>query len=77
MKIYGTIMGLSITFFVWASPIKAQEMETLSKRQEAIVPIASMTAKGDMEKLHQAVTEGLEAGLAVSEIREVLTQLYA
>ncbi len=77
MKIYGTIMGLSITFFVWASPIKAQEMETLSKRQEAIVPIASMTAKGDMEKLHQALTEGLEAGLAVSEIREVLTQLYA
>lgn len=77
MKTYGTIFGLLIAFFVWASPIKAQEMETLSKRQEAIVPIASMTAKGDTKKLHQALVEGLEAGLTVSEIKEVLTQLYA
>lgn len=77
MKFYGTIMGLFIALFVWNSPIKAQEMETFSKRQEAIIPIASMTAKGDMEKLHQALTEGLEAGLTVSEIKEVLTQLYA
>ena len=67
MKTYGTIFGLLIAFFVWASPIKAQEMETLSKCQEAIAPIASMTAKGDTKKLHQALVEGLEAGLTVSK----------
>lgn len=42
-------------------------METLSKCQEAIAPIASMTAKGDTKKLHQALVEGLEAGLTVSK----------
>lgn len=77
MKIYDTIMGLFIAFFVWANPVKAQEMETLSKRQEAIIPIASMTAKGEIEKLHKALIEGMGAGLSVSEIKEVLTQLYA
>lgn len=77
MKFYGTILGLFIAFLTWTSPIKAQKMETLSKRQEAIIPIASMTVKGDINKLHQALMEGLEAGLSVCEIKEVLTQLYA
>lgn len=34
-------------------------------------------ANGDLEKLKPALHQGLDAGLAVNEIKEVLVQLYA
>ena len=49
----------------------------LNAKQEEIVTIAAFTAKGDLEKLKTALNEGLDAGLTVSEIREVLVQMYA
>jgi alkylhydroperoxidase/carboxymuconolactone decarboxylase family protein YurZ len=51
--------------------------ETLSVQQQTIVPIAAFAAAGDMSRLRTALEQGLEAGLTVSEIREVLVQLYA
>ncbi len=51
--------------------------ETLSVRQRAIIPIAAFAAAGDMPKLRNALEQGLESGLTVSEIKEVLVQLYA
>ncbi|MDO4163001.1 MAG: carboxymuconolactone decarboxylase family protein [Bacteroides sp.] len=57
--------------------VSVQEMDSLSKRQQAIVPIAAFTAKGDMTGLRTALAEGLEAGLTISEVKEVLTHLYA
>lgn len=53
------------------------EKEGLDKRQEAIVPIAAFTAGGDLKKLGGALEAGLDAGLAVGEIKEILVQLYA
>ena len=52
-------------------------VETLSARQQAIVPIAAFGAAGDMAGLHTALNEGLDAGLTVNDAKEVLTQLYA
>ena len=51
--------------------------QTLSAKQRAIVPIAALTAKGDLENLKTALAEGLEAGMTVNEIKEVLVQMYA
>lgn len=51
--------------------------ETLSARQQAIVPIGALGAAGDMAKLNAAIEAGLDAGLTVSDVREVLVQLYA
>jgi alkylhydroperoxidase/carboxymuconolactone decarboxylase family protein YurZ len=56
---------------------EAQTMNTLNARQQAIVPIASFTANGDLARLKTALNEGLEAGLSVNEIKEVLVQMYA
>ncbi len=49
----------------------------LNAKQQAIVPIASFTASGDMRGLKQALGEGLDAGLTINEIKEILVQLYA
>src|ERR687893_402453 len=49
----------------------------LSAKQRSIIPIAAFTATGDQERLRTALTEGLEAGLTVNEIKEILIQMYA
>lgn len=51
--------------------------QSLNARQRAIVPIAAFTATGEIERLKTSLNEGLEAGLAINEIKEVLIQLYA
>jgi 4-carboxymuconolactone decarboxylase len=51
--------------------------ETLSARQQAIAPIAAFAAIGDIQKLGSALQHGLDAGLTVSDAREVLVQVYA
>ncbi|MDH6590239.1 4-carboxymuconolactone decarboxylase [Variovorax sp. TBS-050B] len=56
---------------------QAPASETLSARQQAIVPIAATAAVGDMTRLSDALNRGLDAGLAVNEIKEVLVQVYA
>ncbi len=55
----------------------AMEAEALNAKQQAIVPIASLAASGDIQRLKQALGAGLDAGLAINEIKEVLVQLYA
>ena len=49
----------------------------LSERQKSIVVIAAFTASGDVDRLTLALNEGLDAGLTVNEIKEVLVQMYA
>ena len=51
--------------------------QTLSRKQQAIAPIAAATAVGEMTHLNAALNEGLDAGLTVSDAREILVQLYA
>lgn len=51
--------------------------ETLSSKQQAIPLIAAFMATSDMPSLNAALNEGLDAGLTISETREVLVQLYA
>ena len=55
----------------------APAAETLSARQQAILPIAAFGAAGDMAGLNKALNDGLDVGLTVSDAREVLVQLYA
>jgi alkylhydroperoxidase/carboxymuconolactone decarboxylase family protein YurZ len=51
--------------------------QALNPRQQSIVTISAFTAKGDLEKLKTALNEGLDAGLTINEIKEVLVQMYA
>lgn len=49
----------------------------LTAKQLAIVPIASLSALGDLDDLKTAIDKGLNAGLSVNEIQEVFTHQYA
>ena len=64
--------------FSFAIISEAQTMQNhLNARQRAIIPIAAFTANGDLAQLKTALNEGLDAGLTVNEIKEILVQLYA
>lgn len=61
-------------------PALAQEQtmnQALSATQQSIIPIAAFTANGDLERLRTALNQGLDAGLTVNEIKEILVQMYA
>ncbi|RAJ82305.1 alkylhydroperoxidase/carboxymuconolactone decarboxylase family protein YurZ [Chitinophaga dinghuensis] len=49
----------------------------LNQRQRAIVAIAGLTAKGDLQRLKSQLNIGLESGLNVNQIKEVLIHIYA
>ncbi|MQG95533.1 carboxymuconolactone decarboxylase family protein [Pseudomonas sp. MN1F] len=50
---------------------------SLSEQQQAVVILAALAAAGDMPRLYTALDQALETGLTISELREVLVQLYA
>ena len=54
-----------------------QTEQTLSPKQQAIAPIAAFAATGQMAQLQTALGQGLDAGLTVSDCKEILVQLYA
>lgn len=51
--------------------------QSLDTKQQSVVTIAAYTANGDLDNLRVALNEGLDAGLTVNEIKEILVQLYA
>jgi len=54
-----------------------EKQHALDQRQQSIIPIAALTAEGDINRLKPALHQGLDAGLTVNEIKEVLVHLYA
>ncbi|MCD7935459.1 MAG: carboxymuconolactone decarboxylase family protein [Tannerellaceae bacterium] len=65
---------LSIT----TNSLKAQEMEnSLNPGQQKIVTIAAHTATGNPDALKTELNAGLDAGLTVNQIKEILVQMYA
>ena len=51
--------------------------QALTEKQQSIIQIAALTAKGELQALKPALVNGLDAGLTVNEIKEVLVHLYA
>jgi 4-carboxymuconolactone decarboxylase len=52
-------------------------IQTLNAKEQNIITISAFTAKGDLVQLQNALTNGLDAGLTINEIKEVLVHLYA
>ena len=68
---------IAVLSILTVSEAKTMNAEGLSARQKNIVTIAAFTASGDLVKLKTALSEGLDAGLAINEIKEILVQMYA
>ena len=51
--------------------------QSLSKRERALVLICAFAAKGDANKLQEAIVAGLNEGLTINEQKEFFVQLYA
>lgn len=51
--------------------------QTLTAKQLAVAFIGASMATGDMPGLRDALNRGLDAGLTISECKEILVQLYA
>ena len=71
------LIFISIIFTGFQNVATAQSNEALSETEISIIKISAFTAIGDLEKLKPALNSGLENGLTVNEIREVLLHLYA
>lgn len=73
------LLGLLLSFLT--ENVVAQQphntSENLDTKQQAIVSISSLTAKGDLIRLNKSLHYGLDAGLTINEIKEVLVHLYA
>ncbi|RIK29618.1 MAG: carboxymuconolactone decarboxylase [Chloroflexi bacterium] len=57
--------------------MNAQQEQSLTQQQESIVTIAAFAAVGNLPQLNAALQQGLDAGLTISDCREVLVQIYA
>ncbi len=57
--------------------IEAPVAGALSARQQAIPLIAAAAATSNMPQLNAALNRGLDAGLSISEAKEILVQMYA
>ena len=71
MVIISAITGYS------ANARSADMSNDLTSMQKAIIPIAAFAATGNTAKLDSALAAGLNSGLSVNAIKEVLIQLYA
>jgi alkylhydroperoxidase/carboxymuconolactone decarboxylase family protein YurZ len=66
--------------FGFATITEASKMNketTLDARQNSIVAISAFTASGETDRLKPALHQGLDAGLTVNEVKEILVQMYA
>lgn len=69
------ILSLMV-ILTFAASAYAKEYKTLSKKQQSIIEISAFTANGNLQKLKAAFVNGLEAGLTVNEIKEIVAHLY-
>jgi len=72
---------LAFILSLFSTDLNAQQPFTVSPsldtKQQSIVTISALAAKGDLVKLPNALSNGLDAGLTINEVKEVLVHLYA
>lgn len=68
---------LIITLLSLSTNLKAQDANGLDSKQQKIVTIAANTAIGNLDALKTELSVGLDAGLTINQIKEVLVQMYA
>ena len=72
------VLMLAAAFFTGAAvAADTKAYKALDKKEQSMVLISSYTSAGDLERLKPALVNGLETGLTVNEIKEIMAHLYA
>lgn len=74
------LLGLTIISFLSGNLYaqnKVESNQALTARQQSVISISAYTAKGELQQLKSALNDGLDAGLTINEIKEVIVHLYA
>ncbi|MBE8714473.1 carboxymuconolactone decarboxylase family protein [Sphingobacterium hungaricum] len=72
-----SIYTIVLTMLFNVQNSQAQETGMLDDKQKSIVLISSFASKGDVANLEIQLNKGLDAGLTINEIKEMLVHLYA
>ena len=76
LKIITTLLGVFFGCGIVTSQTPKAEQAMDSKRHH-ITEVAALTGKGDLDKLKIVLIDGLNDGMAVSELKEVMVHAYA
>lgn len=76
LKIITTLLGVFFGCGIVTSQTPKAEQAMDSKRQH-ITEVAALTGKGDLDKLKTVLIDGLNDGMAVSELKEIMVHAYA
>lgn len=73
------IQIMSVSFF--ATHVKAEQLTKqdnyLSEKDKSIIAISSFTAQGKLNELKGSLNYGLDSGLTINEIKDILVHTYA
>lgn len=74
-----TVLPLFIAMFCLMNSTKvmAATDQNLNDHQKATILIAAFTANGNMPKLATALNKGMDVGLTINEVKEILIHTYA
>jgi len=76
-----TLIGFVFAAGCFSFTLHAQnnpnERVALNPKEQSIIAIAALTAKGDLSNLKPALNAGLDAGLTINQIKEAIVHLYA
>lgn len=71
---------LTVFFFIFSTGViytKEFKIKELTKKEQEIILISAFTSRGDLERLKIELNKGIDSGLSVNEIKEILIQMYA
>ncbi|MDM8174137.1 MULTISPECIES: carboxymuconolactone decarboxylase family protein [Olivibacter] len=76
-KLFKSILFLLAVSVTMSANAQTKAAQDLDPKQQAIIRIAALTGKGSLEQLKEELKAGLEAGLTVNQIKEVIVHVYA
>lgn len=71
------LIALMLSINIMDAQTNSALTHELPLQEQGIVIISALTAAGDLESLKNQLNTGLDAGLKINEIKEILVQLYA
>lgn len=78
VKKFRMVLALCVlTLASYGSQSNEKSVMALTEKQQSIISIAALTAKGELELLKPALDNGLDDGLTINQIKEALVHTYA